>query len=427
MKINQADYDLIIQKLKGSNGAITLSRTLATKARKLIIKDSRLYLGERELVPSEQRNEVLNRIYNDPATGLSGRDKLFYRIKQLYAGISRRDIAAFLSAQETAQIHARPPKLRTVKPIISSKPNERFQMDLIDMSTLAYWNDNTHFILTIIDHFTKRAWAYALKNKGSKAIAKHLDDLFDSGQVPEILQSDNGKEFNNSDLKAIVQKHKVSQVFSAPYKPNSNGAIERFNQTLKRMLFKYMTNNSTKVYLSALEPILQNYNTSLHRVIKVRPDEAVGEAPKVAKAIRQQARQMVTGLPEKISKGTLVRINNMHNPDVRKNKLLTKKYTPNYSKEIYRVISGGKGIQYYIEDVETGKKLNSTFYAQDLQPIPDEVIKPEPVQLKDSFFNREEHLRDVHSRPVVQAPITPIRSRKDRAGKKRRRTVPKPS
>ena len=38
-----------------------------------------------------------------------------------------------------------------------------------------------------------------------------------------------------------MQQYNIKQIFSQPYKPTSQGTIERFNQTLKKKIFKFMT------------------------------------------------------------------------------------------------------------------------------------------------------------------------------------------
>ena len=49
--------------------------------------------------------------------------------------------------------------------IIPLYKNETWSADLIDKSSLNKYNKNYEFILTVIDIFTKYAWAIPLKNK----------------------------------------------------------------------------------------------------------------------------------------------------------------------------------------------------------------------------------------------------------------------
>ena len=49
--------------------------------------------------------------------------------------------------------------------IIPLYEDETWSADLIDKSSLSNYNNNYKFILTVIDIFTKYAWAIPLKNK----------------------------------------------------------------------------------------------------------------------------------------------------------------------------------------------------------------------------------------------------------------------
>ena len=56
------------------------------------------------------------------------------------------------------------------KRIISLYKDETWSTDLNDKSSLSKYNNNYKFILTVIDMFTKYAWAIPLKNKSGLSI-----------------------------------------------------------------------------------------------------------------------------------------------------------------------------------------------------------------------------------------------------------------
>ena len=43
--------------------------------------------------------------------------------------------------------------------------------------------------------------------------------------------------------------------------------IERFNRTLKNIIWKYFTANNTRFFLDALDQMVKNYNDKVHRII----------------------------------------------------------------------------------------------------------------------------------------------------------------
>ena len=50
---------------------------------------------------------------------------------------------------------------------------------------------------------------------------------------------------------------------------------ERFIRTLKNKIYKYMTSISKNVYIDKLDDIVDEYNNTYHRTIKMKPDKKV--------------------------------------------------------------------------------------------------------------------------------------------------------
>ena len=53
---------------------------------------------------------------------------------------------------------------------------------------------------------------------------------------PELIQSDNGKEFTNKTLNVYLEGIDVEHLYGSPYHPQSQGATEAFNKTVQKSL-----------------------------------------------------------------------------------------------------------------------------------------------------------------------------------------------
>jgi transposase InsO family protein len=122
-------------------------------------------------------------------------------------------------------------------------------------------------------------------------------------RLPRVLRSDNGSEFKNELLTTFLNKFALvedssladkskskntkpaKQVFGLPYKPQSNGQVERFNGILKRQLKMIATQSSgggakekgkgeekEQDWVQHLPLVLRNYNNSWSRVTKSTPN-----------------------------------------------------------------------------------------------------------------------------------------------------------
>jgi transposase InsO family protein len=134
----------------------------------------------------------------------------------------------------------------------ATRQMERLMIDLIDMSQYKLDDEGFAWIMSVLDVFSKFAWAIPLKNKSGLEFSQRLKELFlrHTGP-PKILQSDNGKEFKNKNMEELQKEFKFVIKNSRPRHPQSQGQVDRFNQTLTRYLQKFIfekqsDENSTK-------------------------------------------------------------------------------------------------------------------------------------------------------------------------------------
>jgi len=91
--------------------------------------------------------------------------------------------------------------------------------------------------------------------------------------APERLQTDDGKEFHNSQFKALCVKHNIHH-FSSGSEQKAAGA-ERFNRTLKDLLVKYMREKGSLRWLDVLQPFVDSFNSTVHSRTEMKPNTAV--------------------------------------------------------------------------------------------------------------------------------------------------------
>jgi len=140
---------------------------------------------------------------------------------------------------------------------------------LVDMQEFHLSNRGYKYILTVIDIFSKFAWAIPLKNKNANSVTDAFKKIFQQ-RNPGKLQTDQGKEFVNQHLQKYLKELNI-QFFTSKNPGTKCAVIERFNRTLKTKMFKYFTSKGTRKYFDVLPDLLNSYNHSFHRTIKMRP------------------------------------------------------------------------------------------------------------------------------------------------------------
>ena len=151
--------------------------------------------------------------------------------------------------------------------------------DLADMQLISKSNKKTRFWLCVTNIFSKYVQVVLLKYKKGKTIAgafqKILDDSTDlhlKTRKPNKIWVDKGSEFYSSI--SFKKWLKVNDIET--YSTHNEGKFvvsERFIKTLKTKIYKYMASVLKNVYIDKLDDIVNEYNNTYHRTIKMKPIE----------------------------------------------------------------------------------------------------------------------------------------------------------
>ena len=92
--------------------------------------------------------------------------------------------------------------------------------------------------LTVIDAASGFNIWRRLRSENASEICDNLRQLFCEFGPPEHLLTDNGRNFQEKELKKLLQRWEVTQEFSCAYRPQGNGMIERAHRTVKRTIVR---------------------------------------------------------------------------------------------------------------------------------------------------------------------------------------------
>ena len=141
-----------------------------------------------------------------------------------------------------------------------------YPMEAVAIDTMGPYpasDDTYHFILIVVDVFSRFVWLMPLKSKCAPVIAKKLFKLFVNFGHPKIIQSDNGTEFINDIIDHLRLLFSWEHRRSTPYYPQSNGIAERSVGETKDLLRKRMELNPINWHL--LIPSVQfGLNAKIH-------------------------------------------------------------------------------------------------------------------------------------------------------------------
>ena len=134
------------------------------------------------------------------------------------------------------------------------------------------------FIHAIIDDHGRLAYAEIHSDEKAQTVTgfteRALTFYASHGIAPKRLMTDNSWEYvNNRSLKDLLDRHGITHKRTRPYRPQTNGKIERFHQTMATEWAYGMTYASARARARALAYWLGHYNER-------RPHSALaGKAP----------------------------------------------------------------------------------------------------------------------------------------------------
>ena len=246
-------------------------------------------------------------------------------------------------AQQLAdELHKPITRKFTKRRVFSKGVDEIWAADLVEMGKFSEWNKGFKYLLMVIDVFSKFGWIEPLKDKKGETVAAAFEKIFKLRQ-PRLLWTDKGKEFYNKNVNQLLSQKNI-KLYSTENEEKSS-VVERFNRTIKEKMWKMFSANNNTIYIDKIGELLKNYNSSVHRSIKM--------APIAASDIKNS------------------------------NRVFANLYS-DATEEVFVVdgILHTKPVTYRLVDLQ-GEAVTGSFYEQELQKTTQEIFRIDEVILRD--------------------------------------------
>ena len=191
------------------------------------------------VVPTLLRPKLLQLAHDIPAAGHLGVAKTKNRLlRHFYWPSISRDTKDFCRSCDVCQ---RLGKGKSVSPAplhslpLISEPFCQVAIDIVGPLPVCKDSGN-RFILTVLDLCTHYPEAIPLQNHTARSVAQALATVFSRFGFAQEVLSDQGSDFMSELMQIFLNDFGINHIRSSPYRPQTNGACERFNGTMKTML-----------------------------------------------------------------------------------------------------------------------------------------------------------------------------------------------
>lgn len=200
--------------------------------------------GSRLVVPMACRSLIMRISHTIPWTGHQEHQRTYARIARVFwwPGMyaDTRQFCACCKECQKSDLLKDPKKSPLFPlPMVGIQHDSMIAMDII--GPLAKSQRGYQFILVVCDYATSYPEAFALRTNTSQEIASTLVELFSRIGIPGEIVTDHEKIITSQTMNLLYKKLGMKRIKISPYLPQSDGLVERFNQTLKQMLRKYIS------------------------------------------------------------------------------------------------------------------------------------------------------------------------------------------
>ena len=203
------------------------------------------------------------------------------------------------------------------------------------------------------------------------------------GKYPNSVQFDEGKEFYNVGVRNLLKSHDVN--YFSTMSEKKAAVVERFNRTLKTMMWKYFYSKGTYAWIDDLDELVKNYNGTKHGSTLMKPSDVNSSIKDVVWVTLYGSALGELSLP-KFRVGDTVTVS-------RYKSVFGKGYEANFTEEIckvMRVLRGDPNVC-ELEDHE-GEPIIGMFYEEELSA----------VEKKDDTYRVEKVLRKKNGMALVK-------------------------
>ena len=228
------------------------------------------------------------------------------------------------------------------------------QADLVEMIPYAKDNNGYKYMLTLIDCFSKKAYAAPLKDKTAKHVKLTMESILPDNV--KHLQTDEGKEFFNKDFNEFMKKRNITHYHT--YSHLKASIVERFNRTLKNWMWEMFSAQGSYRWVDNLPKLINRYNNKVHRSIGMKPKDVNNKNSNVVLA-KLMPKHTQNNKP-KFKVGDHVRISKYKH-------IFAKGYQPSWTTEAFKIheVKQTKPVTYILKD-EQGQIIAGGFYEQEL-------------------------------------------------------------
>ena len=216
------------------------------------------------VAPKKLREEIFEHLHCHKTAGHLGIKRTLEKVRdRFFWPMCKSDIQRWCKECEMcSQVKPGVRHRAKLTQIPVSAPLDRIAIDIL--GELSETDNGNKYILVLSDYFTKWTEAYPLPDQTAQSVADVIVTQFVSRfGVPRQIHSDQGRNFESNLFSEMCKLLGVTKTRTTPYRPQSDGQVERFNRTLLQML-RTLVSEAQNDWDDLLPYVTMAYRSTIH-------------------------------------------------------------------------------------------------------------------------------------------------------------------
>jgi transposase InsO family protein len=266
--------------------------------RKCVTKDRNLNSESKQTVlPACLHAVVLSAMHDSVTAGHMGVKKTYGKLKKCFYWPGMKSaVRDWIRTCPKCGARKRPQKTSRA-PLNTYRvgaPMDRLSSDILGPFPVS--ERSNRYILVVMDNFSKWVEAYPIPDFTAETVARTIVYEFISrfGNPLEI-HTDQGRNYESGLFQEMCKMLDIHKTRTTPYHPSSNGAVERFNQTLVHMISAYVDKVQSN-WDENLPLLTAAYRSTVHESTNFTPNMLM-----LGREVHLPIELLVSGLPNDVS------------------------------------------------------------------------------------------------------------------------------
>lgn len=228
-------------------------------------------------VPTGLRQNLLGKYHCHAMAGHGGIGKTVFRLREKYfwPGMAN-DTKYFIQncntckCSKASNVISRPPMGNQ---ITSDRIFQRLYVDFCGPYPRS--RQGNCFVFVVLDHFSKFVFLKPMRSATAVEVVKYLEaDIFHVFGVPEVIVSDNGRQFVSETFSDLLKRYGVKHMRTAVYAPQVNSS-ERVNRSMLSIIRSYLGDADQRLWDTHVSKAAFALRSAFHEAIQMEPYRAV--------------------------------------------------------------------------------------------------------------------------------------------------------